>query len=374
LLVAVGVITLAEGPCLFFLVVALWAFARMVDPSEPWDWRTTIVFAASISASMGLRYEIWMYLPMWPLVLWRRRGFARAAAVGAMIGAFPLLHMIVTWRITGNPINFVAVSAATTSLNAAVTPWDERAMLWFQALGKIEGWPLFAAGVVGVVYALVSGRGRLIAGMYVYYLAVVEAQALRAAMAPELHRYATFLVALSLPSIATLLWGLAKRVFPSHASARAVAIAAGLLLSMSSLFYFAHIRQEATYFLESFEVADRLKTLLRDDDRVLMGKESHPLIVVESGKAWRNFRVLQYLHGEAADRETTERVFREWRPNYVLATRHDPSFPATVPVNFCARSELFGAAFAPAFEYGPWCLLRREDAPEPAASAQGPTS
>ncbi len=367
LLIIIGVNTLAEGPCLFFLMCALALFARMIDRREVWRWRDAALFAACASAAGALRYEVWMYLPLWPIWLLVRRGFVRAAATGAMLAVFPIIHMAVTWKVSGHPLNFVLVSAATTSINAAVTPWDERALLWVQALARIEGWWLFGAAVLGVVYAFVTGRARFAAILYAYYFAVVEIQALRAAMAPELHRYATFLVALSFPPIAAMLADAAGRVIRPARFAQVAAIVTALALAASSLFYFEHVEQETHFFDESFEIARRLRVAMSDGDRVFLGKESHPLIAVESGFDWHHFRVPQYRHGEAADPDSVARIFAEWRPTLVLATRHDPTFLSSAPVRFCEDTELFGRVYSPVTAHGSWCLLR-----ENGAAGEGP--
>jgi len=358
--VAVGVVTLSEGPYLFFFIAALAAFARLIDKGSAADAKSVVAFAALMSCALALRFESWMFLPLWPVILWRRKGWKPAVGTGALLAVFPLAHMAVSWDRAGHPLRFLLQSRQVTALNEAAVPLSERALGWFDTLVQVMGWPMFAVGIVGVAYALIARREKLVAGLFLWHLAVVEAQAMRAALAPELHRYAALLVVLMIPPAAQLISDAASRIFRRRRLAEAACVAAGLALSLSTLPYLVEVKRATDLDSGAYRVAVELKNRMSENDRVFLGSEAHPLIVVESGGRWSDFRLPEYPDGVRADAKSIETIFHDWRPTMALVNQNDPSFAEVLGIEKCAETRLFGAAFAPVFSEEPWCLLERK--------------
>ncbi|MCB9475883.1 MAG: hypothetical protein H6685_03370 [Deltaproteobacteria bacterium] len=358
---AVGTITLAEGPYLFFFFTALMYFARLIDKAETHRTHVLLLFALFANAAMAMRFESWMFLPMWPLVIWYMRGFKLAAAASALLSAFPILHMTMSYKIVHHPLGFLIQSAQITAMNSAQVPLDERAVSWFKTLIAVEGEPMLVAGILGVIVVLAGRKARLIAGFFLWHFIVVEIQALRAAMAPELYRYAALMVVLLIPPSAQLVVKITTATVRKHDLWIPTAVGASLLLSASTLPYLSRVQTDVDLANVTYLTADALGEHLTAEDRLFMSNEAHPHLVVESGLPWKVFHLPMYTDGQIATPEACKEVFDRVHPTAILVYRHDPTFAETLGIDACEPTEVFGNTYAPVWEHDPWCLLRRED-------------
>ncbi|MCZ7582441.1 MAG: hypothetical protein M5R36_03395 [Deltaproteobacteria bacterium] len=86
--------------------MTLWAFSRLSDPQEPLG-RGLAVFGVCAAAAMALRFEAWMFLPVWPIALWHRRGPRAGLLTAAVLTPFPILHMVESGYRAGHPLRFL---------------------------------------------------------------------------------------------------------------------------------------------------------------------------------------------------------------------------------------------------------------------------
>ncbi len=359
--IGLGVVTLAEGPYLFFFTAGLAFFTQVIDQKEKPDYRTLGLFALMMSGALALRFESWMFLPIWPMLIWRARGFRMALVATALLAIFPLIHMYMCQKIVGHPLKFLIQSAHITAMNEQAVPLALRGAEWIKTLLAVDGAVMLIFGAAGVILVLARGPSRLIAGLFLWHFAVAEAQALRAALAPELFRYAALLVLLLIPPTAKLIAEFSEKV-SGWRSELLIAIPLSLIISATSLPYLGRIKQETDLAMVPYLVAEGLVENLTPADRVFMGNESHPLLVVESGLSWSNFALPFYPDGVRADPKHCEKIFAEWQPTKILVDRHDPTFKEILGIESCAETMVFGKRYCPIFEHDPWCLLSR-DAP-----------
>ncbi len=358
--VGLGVVTLAEGPYLFFFAAGLMFFAKIIDEKSKADNRTLIYFALLMSAALALRFESWMFLPIWPALIWRRRGIKMALTAAALLSVFPLIHMYMCWKIVGHPLKFLIQSAQITAINEQAVPLTLRAAEWVKTLVAVDGVVMLAVGVAGVAYGLARGPSRLVAALFLWHFVIAEAQAMRAALAPELYRYGALLVLLLILPAARLIADVSDRL-SGRKPAALVAILLSLIISATTLPYLQQIKQDTDLSLVPYLAAEALQKNLTESDRVFMGNESHPLLVVESGLSWGNFALPFYPDGVRADPAHCEKIFREWKPTKILVYKYDPTFREILRIESCEKTEVFGKVFRPVFEHDPWCLLAGDE-------------
>ena len=359
--VGLACVTLAEGPYLFFFAFGLYFFVKFNDRKEKPDKGALMLFVLMMTGALALRFESWMFLPVWPICIWRARGFRMALLSAALLAVFPMIHMYMCHKIIGHPLQFLIQSAQITAINEQSAPLTVRAAEWGKTLLAVDGPAMLIAGIGGVILCLVRGPSRLIAVLFLWHFAVLEAQALRAALAPELYRYAALLVFLLIPPAAKLISDFSEKI-SGRRSELLIAVPLALVISATSLPYLHRIKQETDLAMVPYLVAEGLSENVTQTDRVFMGNESHPLLVVESGLSWSNFVLPIYPDGVRADPKHCKKIFKEWRPTKILVYRHDPTFKDILGIHACSEVKVFAKDFHPVFEHDPWCLLS-EDAP-----------
>ncbi|MBZ0270891.1 glycosyltransferase family 39 protein [bacterium] len=359
-LLVVGVVTLSEGPYLFFFALSLAFCAVAIDAER--DGRAVrfaIGLGVAFSAAAALRFEGWMFLPVWPAYLAWRRGWKPALAAGAVLAIFPLAHIVMSARIAGSPFAFLSAAQSAAFVNAGDVPLVQRALGWPGTFVAILGWPLAFVALAGLVNDLVRGRSRLAAGLFLWHFAVVETQALRAAMAPELARYASLMVLLLIPPTAGLVTDVVRYLIRTPVARAVAAAGVGLAISAASLPYLFGIAQAAAAARPAFVASEALRYAMDPADRVLITTDNHGFMVVESRGDYRQYRYADYLPEGPATPESVDRIVREWAPTLILLSENDPTLAAALGVSDCAETEINGHTFRPILDEPPWCLLAR---------------
>jgi hypothetical protein len=309
-----------------------------------------------------LRFETWLFLPILPLWLWRKKGFVRAAVFCAALAAPPLVHLWVCNKITGDPFVFLHTSAAITAMNSAGVPIAQRVFGLVNSIGYTAGWAMLA--ILPFALAMVPGRkrGRLIGLMLGATLLMYQFKITQATLAPELYRYLmvpTVLIALiwSLPLIV-----LSKRkAWHRTATLGIVTVVFGLVLSGLS---YRTVIAEARPLVPNQEVFELLKIMRTDlttADRIFLGYENHPLIVVESGLNWENFRYPINPDNANASIQSVRHIFNEYRPTVILEYSNDPLFSQVLKFTPpCGQTQtVFDVSYCRQGHNGKWCWYRK---------------
>ncbi|MCZ7582442.1 MAG: hypothetical protein M5R36_03400 [Deltaproteobacteria bacterium] len=214
-----------------------------------------------------------------------------------------------------------------------------------------------------MIFALVTGRGRFAAVLFLWHFAISETQAIRGTQAPQLHRYASLMVLFLLPGAAQMVAEAARRARWTRRRAVISAAVMGMILSAISLPYLGRVKEQSLWQTDGLAAARALRGALRPSDRVVLGGELHPAIVVESGGRRGQFYQFGPLNpnGSEADLET---MVAEYQPAYVVAYAYDSGFAALeLEDKGCRELSIAGADYQPANHHGLWCLLRRVSPP-----------
>ena len=358
--VKTSVVTLAEGPTAFFMVLGLYLLTVYTD--HPRDkWPAFFGSAAAFSIMTALRFETWLFLPLIPLWLWIKKDFYRASAFGAILALFPLLHFHVCWTKTGDPLHFMHTSAAITAMNSAKVPILQRA--W--------GFPLNLAYTcspvplillpIGFLVAFLRKKGALVGLFLFVILGMFEYKAINATLAPELFRYLTIPCVLIAILWAPGLSSIAERFFKKRSIFPVILL---LIVGITAGGWsYRAAMQEARLIQPSqgvFMMLKQLKGTLTTADRIFIGAEYHPVIVVESGLAWENFRLPDYPDATNASMESIERIFSEYKPNMMLVFKYDSLFTDVLKFDPpCAeKHQIYQSSFCRQGEIKDWCWYR----------------
>jgi hypothetical protein len=352
-----SVTTIAEAP---FVCFVLWGFDLLDDleqrPSRSW-WRL-IGAAAAFNAASALRFEVWALLPVIVIYVLLRRGWKDGLIFAALLAPFPLAHIIESWKRAGHPFEFLAVSAQVTALYTARKALLVRAVALPAALGKTIGWIGLVLGLAGAAWSLRGRRLVLPIVCLLLLLAIYEYKSLNASMEFDLLRYTALVTALlglfvAVPVARLVRWRTDRRWLAALATFAAVAVAAGF----SQANAMREIRLlEPTH--EAFDLLRRLKPELRPDDRIFIGSEYHPLIVVESGLRWSNFRRPAYRDGTQVDQTELARTFTEWKPTMILADKTEPMFTEMLKLPASGEVTLYGRRYRYAWTVARWNVWR----------------
>ena len=353
--VKVSAATVAEGPALFSLILGLLLIFVYVD-SERKRIRFLLGAAAAFAAMTALRFETWLFLPLIPLWLLLHRDFRGAVLIGALLAVFPVIHLSMAFKSTGNPFDFLRVSGAATSIHLAMAPLGDRALGFVKALAHTCSWGTVALGAAGLVMALTTRKGALAALMFLVIFGTYEYKAISATLEPTLYRY------LTIPSaLLSLFW-----VLPAQAvlrrSARGRRTAMPIMLAAIGLGLGVWSYQAVTVENERQELSRgaiatmrELRPSLSPADRIFVGGSHHPIMVVESGLMPNNFREA----GLGASMETIGDTFREWRPTLVILNNQYPNLSSLRMRNPCAAEhDLFGIRYCRAGFSGKWCWFK----------------
>jgi len=102
----------------------------------------------------------------------------------------------------------------------------------------------------------------------------------------------------------------------------------------------------------AFRFIERLRTELRPTDRILLGNEYHPIIVVESGLAWERFHRPTYDVQGRIDAAQIERLITQWQPTLICFDRSEMELGRALSLADADEQVVFGR---------PYRLLWRED-------------
>lgn len=320
-----SVVTLSEVPFVFFILLGLDLIDELtLRPTIRWS--RLVGGALAINAACALRFEAWALLPIIGLYVLIRRGWKEGLIFNALLAMFPLVHMYFCWRIIGHPLSFLQVSAEVTAINTARKAPSFRAVMLLLSLGKTIGWPGLVLSVAGLVWSLRLRRLVLPALCALAMLAVLEYKSLQATIELDLLRYLALAVGLLALYVGVAAAALLRAV---KLSAVPVLAATLILAAVSTGFSYAKASWEIRLLeptQEVFEMLEKLKPELQPDDRILLGSEYHPVIVVESGLGYDHFRLPHYLDGVRVAPEEIQDIFRNWRPTVILADVNEPMF------------------------------------------------
>jgi len=397
--VKTATVTLAEGPTVFFMITGVYLLTLYAEKSED-RWGAFIGAAFALSAMSAMRFETWLFLPIFSLWLFIRKGLFRSALFTSWLAIFPLAHLYICNEKVGDPFNFLNVSASITAINSAKVDVIKRAWGFIDSLVYTNSAPVLVLmiGGIGLIffthnpdhmwqqikkaslrtgksllgkvpYTLINGihsvlnknKGVLVGLMLIAILGVYEYKAVKATLAPELYRYLTIPGALAaliwpLPIIETGRWIL-KRESPV---VFVIAIGAGLMFGMIS--YKNLIREEGLMYptKEVYRMLEEFRPTLNNEDRIFIGSEYHPVIVVESGLVWQNFRHPVYHDNIHASLKSVKTIFEEYKPTLILVFARDPLFYTVMNLDPpCADAhEIFEENYCKEGQVQNWCWYR----------------
>lgn len=298
---------LAEVPYLLLFVAGLLALFAAEKDRRFNRWGLVVLAAAAITGAGMLRFEAWLFLPVLCLLLWRR-SFAQAAVFGALAAIFPLVHMLMAWKITGHPTSFAQTSALSFLQYMPDLPFRDKALGWAQSFGIGMAYVAGVLALAGVVVAVVRRQRWELAALFAVPFAVVQYKALTDTMDPSLERYVMSLATLLLAYAGYALAVFGERLGRRRASWRQLALVAAAIIASWQFVWAWQMAQANQYDDDIRHVVAWLKSNAGPDDRVLPDQRFHPYLQIESGVPLSHFAELRW----SADRKSLdENAFAE---------------------------------------------------------------
>jgi len=357
---------LAEVPYLLFFVFGLYGFYRAMNrPRGNWPW--LVLGAVGVTAAGMIRFEAWLFLPVLCLLM-LRKSFWRATAFGALCAIFPLVHMYITWRTTGDPTNFAKTSALSFLQYMPNLPMSEKATGWFVSLWKGMGPPGAVLAAMGIVYALARRRWWTFAALLLVPLGFMQYKAMTDTIDPSLERYIVSFAMLGYPYAALLLVRFGQtlqRKGPALAHLATILLVAVAGVQVA----FAATQAVANSYPDDIRATVKwLRDNVGPDDIVLPDQRFHPYVQLESRLNYDAFVSLQWAPDrKSLDREAFDRLLAETPPtiivlDYLLADDPDNMVNSNLDVfhlpKGAERAEQFGLLFEKAFAQGDFVVYR----------------
>jgi hypothetical protein len=174
--------------------------------------------------------------------------------------------------------------------------------------------------------ALARRRAVLVVVCFWFAVAMIAKKSLDGTLDPRLLRYLALPATFVAMFVVVGVWS----AIPEGRRARGWAMAVVLLVAaMVAAFTNANWLRAQREFQPNwdvFEMLDRLRPLLRPTDRILLGNEYHPVIVVESGLDWAQFRRPTYNAAGQLDPTEIAQIVRDWTPTVLLVDRQEEGF------------------------------------------------
>ncbi|NLH50313.1 MAG: hypothetical protein GX444_17165 [Myxococcales bacterium] len=357
-LAAASVVTLAEVPFVFFTLLAIDLLDDFTaDPAG----KRPLLFGAALAATAAAacRFEGWPLLPLYAVYLGcgrRRREFWWFAAA---LAVFPLAHLVVSYRDHGDPLGFIKISAAVTAINAARVPLADRVWLLPKALTETIGWPGLVLGAAGASAALWRRKMILPLAALVVQFALLEKKSIDASLDPTLLRYTTLLGALLALFVGVLP---AAGRWSTDRGRRLAVVAVFVLAGWAAWATQQNALRESHRLAQSFEVFEltaRLRAELSPDDRVLLGDEYHPVIVVDSERSWRCFRRLVVTNeGHDVPPQISLADVAAWAPTAILLDRTEAKFQNALRIGDEPEINLGGRTYRRLWQIKRWSFFR----------------
>lgn len=357
---------LAEVPYLLFFVAGLICFFRAaIRRKRPWLW--LVLAAAGITGAGMLRFEAWLFLPVLCLLMWRRK-FSMAVVFGALCAVFPLVHMYICYKTTGDPTNFAKTSALSFLQYMPELPMREKAVGWFVSFWRGMGPPAAILSVVGIIYALVNGRKWTFAVLAMFPLAIVQYKAMTNTMDPSLERYIVSMATLAFPYAALVLDK--TGVWLDHRR-KGWGMLVMIVVVAIMVFQFGwgwnHAAQNK-YPGDIKAMVNWLKQNAGEDDHVLPDQRFHPYVQLESRLPYDSFVNLEWTADRKQLNENSyTRLLRQSPPtivilDYLLAEDPDNMVNSNLDVFHIAKgrpqAQMRGLDFSLAFEQGNFVIYR----------------
>jgi len=308
---------LTEVPYLFFFVIGLYAFFRVLNRRrDGWGWLA--LSAAAITAAGMLRFEAWLFLPVLCLLMVRRK-FWSAAVFGALCMVFPLVHMFMAWRITGQPTSFAKTSSLSFLQYMPNLPMYEKATGWFISFWIGMGPPAVVLAVLGMLLAAVRRTTWSFAVLLLFPLAILQYKAMTNTIDPSLERYIVSLATLAFPYAALSLMRVGdwlKRGRGGWQRALPILIAAIAAVQV----VMAWRQAEAARLPEDVRAATGyLREHATREDRVLPDQRFHPYVELESGLPLEAFVSLEWTPDrKALNQEAFQRLLKDAPPTLIV--------------------------------------------------------
>lgn len=352
-----SVVTISEVPFVCLVLLGLDLLDELtLYPNHKWD--RLVLAALAINLAAAVRFEVWALLPLFVAYMFIRRGWKEGTVFGALLMIFPLVHMYYCQKITGHPLSFVYASAQITAVNTALKPLAQRVVSLPLSLGRTIGWLGMLLALAGMIWAVVKKKLILPVLSVLILIVVMEKKSMDATLELEMLRYTSLLNGLlvlfvALPVAAAAHWRKLKSREILVVVLLVSAIAAGF--SQASALWETSLLRPTK---EVFDLLEKLKPELRPGERIFMGSEYHPVIVVESGLGWDNFRLPTYVDGVNPDRIQIAKAFTEWKPTVVLVDKIDQLFPALTDFSGKTEVEMYGRIYRYRWETKRWQLWR----------------
>lgn len=189
-----AVVTGEEAPYLALLLAGLLALVRAASGG----WRWLLLSALAANATVLLRLDAMTVVPLFGLLGVWLLGVRRGALLGVLSLGTTLLHMAVSWRMSGDPIGFARVASFNIQRNADGFDVLGPGLLPLNLVGEL-GWAVLGiAGFGGVwLWKAATPAARALGAAWVWLFVVDLGLTMVGAMEARTMRYLVPLLVLT---------------------------------------------------------------------------------------------------------------------------------------------------------------------------------
>ena len=284
--------SLALAPFILFICSGLYFYFRYrKQRSVKFSW---LVFSALFFNLAGmLRFEAWLFLPLLSLFL-VRKNFWHAVAFGAMNLVFPLVHMGVCFRQSGNPFMFATTSSTSFLQYMPLMPLSYKLTGWFVSFGISMTVAVAVLSLFGLLYALFVKKGFHFAMLLFFNFSIFQYKTLTNTIDPSLTRYTTSMALMMLPFASMILWSFAERFGKKSGRGVIIGIVLFAILAGQQLFFASTQAANEALPKDVKQTVEFIRQNSGPDDFIMADSRFHPYVMVESGLPNKQFVSLEF--------------------------------------------------------------------------------
>lgn len=284
--------SLALAPFILFICSGLYFhFRYRKQRSVKFSW--LVLSALFFNLAGMLRFEAWLFLPLLCLFL-VGKNFLHAVAFGAMNLVFPLVHMGVCYRQSGNPLMFTLTSSTSFLQYMPLMPLSYKLTGWFVSFAISMTVAVGMLALLGLIYALFVKKGFHFAALLFFNFSILQYKTLTNTIDPSLTRYTTSMALLLLPFASLIVWSIAERFGKKTMRGVVISIVLFVILIAQQLFFatLQSLEEELPEDVRNAVAYIREKAGLQDV--IMADSRFHPYFMVESGLLNKQFVSLEF--------------------------------------------------------------------------------
>ncbi|MBU1062500.1 MAG: glycosyltransferase family 39 protein [Candidatus Omnitrophica bacterium] len=353
-------LSLPEVIACFFLFASLFFLHQFLYVSDRWT--NLIISALFLTYACMLRFECWLFILIFSTWIFVKRKISKGLLIFLFLSLiFPSVWMFVNYRYTGNPVNFVFISAEATKYFMSTEDLSLRDKIWGwpKVLYYTLGSPLFILCCMGFIVPLVFRKFRnVFYYSFAIFFSIYMVKSINNTYSFDIWRYSLPLGLFFIPFAGVIIYS-----SPAFFQRKKYFIMFICLLVFFACIKTSYVFSKGSQAPETLnKVVEWIKANISDSNKRILLEISpryplnHPYIVINS-----NLKSYQHLGFFSTGMEESDEKWDEFLcllgdANYILVNKEESFFSEI----FSEEKEIIEKNVIKVFENEDWFICKLE--------------